>query len=59
MGSGAQCEKFYALNRGLGSGRRALCNCVSRHRARYKQPETPQHFWNIGFPTQQDQMMND
>merc|ERR1712013_280863 len=42
----AQCEKFYALNEGLAMSRAKLCDCVSRHRAKFKQPQTPEHFWD-------------
>ena len=49
-----QCEKFYALNPGLGSGKRTFCDCVSRHRAKHEQPATPRHFWDIDIPTPRD-----
>ncbi|KAM3839877.1 DNA endonuclease RBBP8 isoform 1-T2 [Vipera latastei] len=46
-----ECEIYYA---GLPEEEREkkLATC-SRHRSRYIPPETPEHFWEVGFPSTQ------
>ncbi|RUS74998.1 hypothetical protein EGW08_017221, partial [Elysia chlorotica] len=45
-----QCHEYY-MNSGLSEEelKKKMKEC-SRHKERYKRPDTPEHFWTLGFP---------
>uniref|UniRef100_A0A0B6YB58 DNA endonuclease activator Ctp1 C-terminal domain-containing protein n=1 Tax=Arion vulgaris TaxID=1028688 RepID=A0A0B6YB58_9EUPU len=50
---GFSCKQCYEYYKNCGLSEDALKikkNECSRHRERYRAPETPEHFWSLGFP---------